>query len=260
MKNIILTALLLLLTAAHAVAEPTVACTKPGSRFSAGTLSGALQKFDKLQAGPFINVVLQEGESEHIRIDYSGIDPEKINYEVKGKKLSIYLDDAKYLINTEKVNINGSTRKVPIYRGAEITAYVTYNKLKSIQLSGEQSLSCDDPLISKKFKIRLLGETRLQLASLETRQLKVRLFGENSLVIKSGEADVQTYRLFGENKVDTENMAGYKISTSLLGENTLNLYASEEIKLWGIGEVRMQYAGDPHLSKFMLGTSTINQK
>ena len=227
---------------------------------AAQTISQPLHQFTKLHAGPYINVVLQEGENEHIRIEYSGIAPEKINYLVKRKKLSIYLDDAKYTVKTEKVLEDGYERRVSVYQGVQITAYVTYARLKSIQKCGEEKVTCEDPLVSKKFKIRMFGESKLQLASLYAGRLKVQLFGDNSLTIRNGESFEQRYRLFGDNTVDTEKMEGFKISTSLFGDNRLNLYASDEISLWGIGEVKLQYSGDPRLSRFVLGEATINSR
>lgn len=255
MKNLILSILVLLFTAHHAAAGIAVTAEP-----AADSITQALPRFEKLQVGPLIKVVLQEGESEHIRIAYSGVSSEKLNYSVKGNKLSIYLDDAKFTVKTEEVVRDGHTQKLPVYRDVNITAYVTYKKLKSIQISGEEKLSCKDVLSSNKFRIRQFGETSIELASLQTGRLKVQSFGENRLTIKNGSSNVQSYRLFGENRIDTENMAGYKISSSMFGESSLNVYASDEISLWAFGEVKLQYSGDPQLNRFVLGVSSINKR
>jgi hypothetical protein len=255
MKNLILSILVLLTSTTYAVAGMYFT-DKP----AAEPISQSLPPFEKLQVGPLVNVVLQEGATEHIRIEYEGISADKINYLVKGNKLSIYLDDAKFTVKSEEVVKDGHRLKVPIYRDVKITAYVTYTQLKSIQISGEEKLSCEDALSSKKFRIRQFGETQVKLASLETGRLRVQSFGENRLTIEHGESNVQSYRLFGENRIDTKKMTGYKISTSMFGESSLNVYASDEISLWAFGEVKMQYAGDPQLNRFVLGVSTINKR
>ena len=225
----------------------------------AQTITQPLSAFDKILVSPLINVVLEEGEAEHIRIEYTGIDPEKINYGVKGKKLRIYLDDAKYTVKTEEVVKDGYRQKVPIYRNVYITAYVTYRSLRSLQIRGEESISCKDSLVSEKFKIRQMGESHVELAYLQTRRLKAHLFGENKLEIEAGDSQVQKYRLFGENKVYTRKMAAEKISTSSFGESDLNLSATEKIKLLGIGEVEMRYSGDANLKRFVIGESSIHK-
>jgi predicted DNA-binding antitoxin AbrB/MazE fold protein len=226
----------------------------------AQTINQALPTFDKIQTGPLVKVVLQEGESEHIRIEYSGVSAEEINYSVKGKTLRIYLDDAKYTVKNRKEEGNGYTRKVPVYKGVKLTAYVTYKSLKAIELRGEEGLSCEGALISKKFRIRQYGASRIELAYLETNHLRVSSFGENTLKIRAGDAIEQQYRLFGENKIFTENMYGDRIRASSFGESSLRLFASQQIGLRGAGSIRMLYGGDAYLNKFVIGESSISKR
>ena len=248
--------LLVLLTTATYSATGSCYASKP----EAGSLEEALQHFEKIRVGPLVNVVLTEGEQEHIRIEYGGISPEKINFGVKGKTLSIYLDDAKYTVKTEEIYKDGYKQKVPIYRGVQITAYVTYKNLREMEIRGEEKLSCRDSLKAGKFKIRMFGESSVDLAYLDTDQLKVRLYGENSLGIGAGDSKVQKYRLFGENSIDSGGMAGSRIATSSFGENKLDLSANEQIRLLGFGDVKMQYSGDPQLRKFIIGESHIDKR
>lgn len=245
MKSITLVVLILLVPQAFLAAH-----TRPADRnnraenFSAltaaDTIAQSLKNFNMIMAGPFVNVVLIAGEQEHIRIEYSGISPEKINYSVRGKKLRIYLDDARYIAKTETVVKDSHKQKASIYRSVNITAYVTYKSLKNIQMRGEERLSCKDSLISNTLKIKLFGESEVDLAYVQARRLVVHLFGENTLNIEAGEAGVQAYRLFGE--------------------NYLRLYASGEISLWGLGEVKMHCLGDPQLKRGLLGVSTISKR
>lgn len=226
---------------------------------SAQTITEPLKKFNKIQVSPLINLVLEKGETEHIRIEYEGIAPEKINFSVSGNKLRIYLDEAKYTVKTEEIIKEGYRRKVPIYRDVRVTAYVSYQSLKKLQVRGEERVECNDSLISKRFKISLFGASQVNLAHLQTRRLKVHAYGENELVIKAGDSAVQKFRLFGENKIDTENMDAEMISARSIGESSLALYASDEITLWGIGEVKMRYAGHPYLKRFVIGESSITE-
>lgn len=221
---------------------------------SAQVLTDSLPDFEKIQVSPMINLMLSRGESEHIRIEYEGISPEKINYSVRGKELRIYLDDAKYTVKTEEVIEDGYIQKVPVYRGAEVTAYVSFKNLKSLQVRGEESVICEDSLMSRKFRIKLYGESRVSLAFVQAERLKIYAFGENELTIRAGEAKVQKLRLFGQNKIDTRDMSVEKIKTSSFGESKLAIAANEKIRLWGFGEVEMKYAGDPIFRKLLIGT------
>lgn len=108
---------------------------------SAQTITEPLKKFNKIQVSPLINLVLKKGETEHIRIEYEGIAPEKINFSVSGNKLRIYLDEAKYTVKTEEIIKEGYRQKVPIYRDVRVTAYVSYQSLKKLQVRGEKRSS-----------------------------------------------------------------------------------------------------------------------
>lgn len=221
---------------------------------SAQTLADSLPSFKKIVVSPLVNLVLSQGESEHIRIEYEGISPEKINYAVKGNTLRIYLDDARYTVKTEEIVKDGYIQNVPIYKDVQLTAYVTYRALKNLQVRGEETIICQDSLVSRKFKIKLFGESKVDLAYVQSRRFKVHAFGENKLTIHGGDAGMQTYRLFGENKIDAESMPSGRVRASSFGENDLALFATEEIRLWGFGEVEMIYGGDPHFRDFVVGT------
>jgi hypothetical protein len=67
-----------------------------------------LKPFTKIVASPRINVILTKGEKENIRLAYKDVSEDKINIEVRGKTLHIYLDDAKKVvmtINQEKASM-----------------------------------------------------------------------------------------------------------------------------------------------------------
>ncbi len=146
-----------------------------------------LPAFDRLIASPLINVVLLQGDKESIRMEYTGVQPEKINIVSKGKTLHLYLDDAKLTTSAR----NGSWKKGNVfwenlYRGAKLTAYVTYRKLRRVQIRGEQQLTCRDTLRCDKFTLELMGENQAKIAGLQADELKVVLYGENKVEINGG--------------------------------------------------------------------------
>ena len=226
---------------------------------SAQEISQPLKEFDKIQVSPFISLVLEEGETEHIRIEYAGIEPEKINYSVRGKKLRIYLDEAKYTGKTEEVFSGGHWQELPVYRNVKITAYVSYKSLKKLQIRGEEKVSCSDSIRSRNFKISMFGESRADLAFVQADRLVVNAFGENNLIIRSGDAGFLKFRLFGENKIKTDGMYTERISTGFFGESIMDIYSVGEISLWGVGEADVRYSGHPQLDRFILGEADITE-
>lgn len=188
--------------------------------------------------------------------------PDKINIVSKGKTLHLYLDDAK--MTTSKRN--GSWKKGQVswenlYRGAKLTAYVTYRKLRHVQIRGEQQLTCRDTLRGDKFTLELMGENRAEIAGLRTDALKVVLYGENKVEINGGHAYDQRYKAFGENRVVAGNLTGETIRTSLFGESSLHLNASETLTMTAFGESNVYNTGQGRLYKRLtIGENTLHRK
>jgi HSP20 family molecular chaperone IbpA len=226
---------------------------------TAQTIDKPLPHFDKLIASPFVNVVLTEGDQEHIRLEYTGVEPQKINYAVKGKTLRIYLDDARITVKQRKhYDEDGYEYKKPIYENVKITAYVTYRQLRSLEVRGEEKVSCETPLNVDDFTLKIYGQSKVTLAGLETGHLFASLYGENKLAIQSGSSQTQKYRVYGENQIDTKNFTSKHISASSIGESRLNLHASDELRVTTVGESDVYNAGQGHTSKRLtLGRSNV---
>lgn len=215
-----------------------------------------LKPFRKVIASPHVNLVLNKGDQESIRLVYRRVSADKINIRQHGKTLHIYLDDAKVVEKTRK---HGYSR-VGIYPDANVTAYVTYKSLEELEIRGNQELSCLDPIRAKRFTLRAYGENEITLASLNTGYLVTRLYGENSLKINDGKAEFQKYSLYGENEIDTRPMKSYSTTANIYGESRLHLSTDDELKVNSFGEGRVLYNGDAEVSKrLMFGHTTISR-
>jgi hypothetical protein len=208
-----------------------------------------LKHFTKIIASPRINVVLQKGEQENIRLVYNDITKSEINFFVKGKTLHIFLDDAKKVERTVREHGENGTYRRGVYEGVSITAFVTYRDLTMIEVRGGQELTCNDAIDSDRFKLRAYGETNITLASLKTEYFKASLYGQNNLKIKKGKVLEQKYRLFGENKIDTQEMRSEYTSTSIFGEGKLKIHSTEEIRVNAFGEPHIYVNGGGHVNR-----------
>ena len=216
---------------------------------SAQELQKDLNSFDKIILSPKINLVLQKGDKESIRIKYSNVALDKINIEVSNNRLRIYLDDARLVEKQKKTHDENYSSKSSIYHDAVITAYVTYRELKVLDVRGEEEVTCDGAIANEKFKLKAYGEVEITLASLHTKNFKAVLYGENKLKIKEGQASHQRYRLYGENKIDTRAFESETISTTIYGEGRLSVNASDEIRINAFGEPQVNVSGNSHISR-----------
>jgi hypothetical protein len=217
---------------------------------SAQEFTRELKAFSKIIASPHINLILEEGNGESVRVVHGDFPSHKINIEVRGRTLHLFLDDARM---TDKMETISRRYRRSAYRDISITAYVSYRQLNHLQVRGAQEVTCLSPIQNKKnFKLKAYGENEITLSSVKTDYFKATLYGENRVKIKGGNSDYQKYRLYGENKVDAWRMKSYSSSTTTFGESDVRLYSQDEVRLTSFGETRISYAGNASLSKGLI--------
>jgi hypothetical protein len=217
-----------------------------GAAIAQEEISRELRSFDKVVASPRINLILEKGDQEGIRVVYAEISESKINIEVKGKTLRIYLDDARVIDKLERVS-RGHKRSV--YANASVTAYVTYRELRHLEIRGQQELTCKDPIKAKKFTLKAYGENEIELASIKTDFFKTALYGENRLKVNGGRADYQKYKLYGENKIDSRELKSFSATTTIFGESKIKLTTEDELKVNAFGESDVRYGGNAYVNR-----------
>lgn len=216
-----------------------------------------LASFNRIIVSPKINLILEHGDTEHIRLVYSNVTPDKINIEVEGKTLRLYLDDARVYEHTHK---GFYTSREGIYKDATITAYVTYKAIRALEIRGDQELTCNGELNAKKFTLKAYGENEIRLSAVNSEYFKTSLYGVNDLKIKGGQAKCQKYRLFGENKIDTRELKSLMATTNIYGESKIRLTTIDELKVNSFGEGLVYYTGDAQVFRgFVFGRTRIEK-
>ncbi len=220
-----------------------------------------LAPFDRIVASPFVNVVLEKGDKESIRLEYAGVNPEEVNVKVKRKKLHIYLDNAKLIEKQDKFYYNGEKHTRSHYGNSSVTAYITYKQLRGVEVRGEEGLVCNDEINADKFKLKVYGENKVTFASLQANKFKASIFGVNDIEIKSGNAGHQLYRLFGENKINTINFESKTTASRIYGEGRLTVNANDELRITAFGEPEIRLNGPAKINKgLILGRADIKVK
>lgn len=207
-----------------------------------------LKPFTRVVASPRVSVILEKGDRESIRLVYDNVDAEKVNVQVIGKTLRIYLDDARKVEKT----IRTDRGRVSIYEGVSVTAYVTYRELDLLEVRGNQEITCLDPIDSEIFVLRAYGENEIRLAYLKTGFFKAKLYGSNDLEVLKGRTLEQKYVLYGENKIDTKGMRSDYIITSIFGEGSLRINSAEEVRIDAFGEPRIFVDGGAHVNRRLI--------
>ena len=207
-----------------------------------------LRPFNKIVASHKVNLVLIPGDKESIRITYHGVNPKNIIIDQSGRKVHVYLKDAKIFDIGERRHNDPFNRRER-YPFASVTAYVTFKDLRLIETRGDGEVYCDGRIESKSLKIRAYGDTDVRLAYIDARKLKARLYGENTLKILDGGAGHLSYKLYGENILDSRGLESVTASTTIYGDGRVSLHTSEEVRLNSFGDPSVFVSGSPYISK-----------
>ena len=201
-----------------------------------------VKSFDKVIVSPHISVTFVQGSSESVEIHTSTEPLEKLNVEVVGNTLRLYLDGAKTYTDNENVKGDNYDYKVPIYKGTVITATVTYINLEELSLRGEEKFVCESTIQQQEFSLKLYGESEVYFNKVLLDNFITTIYGESHLELKEGTVDRQKITAYGETKI-----------------NTLNV-DTRRVKITAFGEATIAYQGSPQVSRgIVIGEATIQK-
>jgi len=226
----------------------------------AQTKTVGVDAFDKVIISPHIQVVFQQGDTETVDIESSSVSEDKINIEVNGKTLRIYLDGAKEVTKSEKTHKNGYEQTKSIYNGTVLKATVTYKNLEELSLRGEEKIVCKSPLKGKKFNLTIYGASQVYLNKVDLGYLKTIIYGESYLELKEGSIGRHKITAYGETKVNTLGVESESAKIVAYGEGSYRLKVSDELKITAYGEATVAYEGSPKINKgIIIGEATIRK-
>lgn len=229
------------------------------SGLQAQSKSISVAHFDKIIVSPHIEVNLVEGNEESVQIENARLSEDKINIEVEGKALRLYLDGAKMVTKSEKVDGEWKGKK-PRYSGTMVTATITYKNLDVLSVRGEEVITCKSAIEQDDFKLRIYGESKVYFDLVSVDKLTVSIYGESYLEIKSGSVNRQVYRAYGESEVNALEMRNASTKITAYGESNFRVNVSDELKVTCYGEASINYKGDASVDKgIVIGEASIRK-
>ena len=220
-----------------------------------------LAPFDRVIISPHIQVTFKEGNQESIVIEENKMSPETLNIEVHGKRLHLFLDGAKITSPTTKIKKEGWEQKVPTYKGTVVKAIVTYKKLNTISLRGEQQFEFTSLIEQDKLRLKIYGKSKVYFNELELKDLKATTYGESYLEIKKGKIENNKFTAYGESEINTLAIENNTTKLTVYGEGKFNFNVSKRLKVSAIGEAKITYTGDAILKKGInIGRAEISRK
>lgn len=219
-----------------------------------------VSSFDKVIISPHIEVTFIKGDEEMVIVEDVDVPLEKLNIDVDGRTLKIYLDGAKTYTKSKKVKNNGQKARMELYQGTQAEVTVIYRNLKDLEVRGEELVELESPLVQDQFDLALYGETDVLIKSAELDNLMVALYGESTLKIEDGEIRFQKYKAYGESEVDALGITNSSAKITAFGESEFRISVSDRLKVTSYGEADVQYRGNPSIDKgVVLGENSITK-
>jgi hypothetical protein len=216
--------------------------------------------FDKIVVSPHIQATFVEGNNEQVQIVSNTVSNDKVNVEVNGKTLRIYLDGAKEVTKNEKIREGGYKRSKSIYNGTVLIVTITYKDLKELWLRGEEKFICESPLKGNRFRLKIYGESQVYLNEVDLDELHTTIYGESFLEIKKGQVSTQKFTAYGETKINTLGVANKFTKIIAYGEGSYRVNVSDRLKVTAYGEATVAYEGNPEIDKgIVIGEATIQK-
>ncbi len=216
--------------------------------------------FDEVIVSPHIEVVFEKADRESVVIENIDVPFEKLNVEVKGRTLHLYLDDAKVYTKSKKVKSDDYKGKHAAYDGTMVSARIYYRDLDLISLRGDEIHKVTSPLTGSKFRFNIYGEPKVYVSSIDLDEFQATLYGEAYLEIKDGRASAQKIVSYGESEVNTLGVNNQSAKITAYGEGRVRLNVSDDLKVTAYGEASVHYRGNPVVNKgIVIGEAEIHQ-
>jgi len=220
----------------------------------------SVDRFNKVIVSPHISVTFVKGDSESVIVHSSTEPLDKLNVEVSGKTLHLYLDNAKTSTKQEKVEIDGQSGKRSIYRGTVVEATVTYQVLDELSLRGEERFECKSPIDQSKFSLSIYGESEVYFQEVKLDNMNTTVYGESIMEISSGSIGRQKITAYGETTINTEEVSTMETKITAYGEGTYRIAVDERLKVTAFGEATVEYVGSPDIDRgIIIGEATIRK-
>ncbi len=203
----------------------------------------AVASFNKVIISPHIETTFVKGDEESVTIIDSTEPEDKINIEVKGNTLRVYLDDAKESTKSEKIEKNGRKMNVPIYKGKVLTIIVTYKNIDDLSLRGEQRTVFESLIDVEDFELKIYGESVVLFNAVNFKEFDADIYGESQLTIKKGVIDEQKITAYGECEINIVAVDNKTSKLKAYGEAKFTVNASKRIKFTAYGEAELYYKG-----------------
>jgi hypothetical protein len=183
--------------------------------------------FSEIEASGAVNVYLEQGNSESIRVETTNFDMEKVVVEKSGKTLKVY---------TKKNRGSSKNRKVDVY--------ISCINLNRLEAGGATDVYAENSTIkSESLEIYAHGASDIDI-TVEVRELEIDASGASDIKI-SGVAGTQKIKASGASDCKAYSLVGQDVEVKASGASSVSVQASQRLDAKASGASSVRYKGNP---------------
>ncbi len=198
--------------------------------------------FSKVHSGGSWEVILEEGNTEEIRIEAKGVSLDKVRTEIEGDVLQLGL-------------VKGN------YNNVNLKFYVTYKKLEGVKCSGSGEMEVKSDVTADEFYIGLSGSGDIKMEGLRADELDVNISGSAKVTIESGAVGEAEISQSGSGDFEAENLSIEELNVSKSGSGGTYVGDLGMVSLRASGSGDVVYSGSPRMGDIKVsGSSSIRKR
>lgn len=200
--------------------------------FTIGAFAGKQDRptgsFTGIEISSAIKVVLTQGNTEKLTLEGDDDILQRVITETRGNKLIIKLKEGTY---------NKSSQ--------EVTAYLTFKTLSSIELSGAVNLNGTNEMNFNDLEFECSGATKINL-HLNASKLDCDFSGASNLSLE-GSVQLLNIDISGASKVNASDFVVKNCNIDCSGASYIAIHVTDKLRAEGSGASKISYKGNPSI-------------
>ncbi len=200
--------------------------------FTIGAFAGKQDRptgsFTEIEISSAFKVVLTQGNIEKLTLEGDDELLQRVITETRGNKLIINFKDGTY---------NKSFK--------EVTVYLTFKTLSSIELSGAVNLNGTNEMNFNDLELECSGATKINL-NLNASKLDCDFSGASNLSLE-GNVQALDIDVSGASKVNAEDLVVKNCNIDCSGASYIAIHVTDKLRAEGSGASKISYKGNPSI-------------
>lgn len=219
-----------------------VAMTMVSCAMAQETETRNLGHFSEVHSGGSWEVILEEGNTEEVRIEARGVELSKVKTEIDGGTLKLGLERGNY-------------------RNVNLKFYVTYTTLEGLKCSGSGEIIVKSDVISEEFNLGLSGSGDIIMRNLRADELDASISGSAKIKIDGGAIGEASISQSGSGDFDAEDLTIEELDVRKSGSGDTYVGDLGEISVRSSGSGDIVYSGSPRMGDIKVsGSSSIRKR